>query len=358
MSRTQFHSLRVAEVRRETDDAVSILFDVPEDLADEFRFVQGQHLTLRKEIDGQELRRNYSICSSVDDGQIRVAVRHLEGGRFSSYANESLQAGDQLDVMPPQGRFFTDLDESNEKSYLAIAAGSGITPIASILKTTLEQEPGSSFTLVFGNRAARTIMLRSDINRLKNRFPERLQVIHVLSQEDREVPLFNGRVTADKLAEMEGRLIDFGSFDEVFLCGPQAMIDELRPALAERFGFDPAHVHFELFGTKDMAARKETTSADAGPMRKVSIIADRKMIELEVPSAGNSILDAALAAGADLPFACKGGVCCTCRAKLVAGEVSMDVNYALEDHEVEAGFILTCQAHPTSDYVQVDYDVA
>lgn len=352
-----FHRLKIAEVRRETDDAVSLRFEIPQDLAGDFAFKQGQHLTLRATIDGEELRRNYSICSAVDDEEIRVAVRRLPGGRFSTYANSELEAGDQIDVMPAKGRFFTALDPAHEKHYLAIAAGAGITPVISIIKTTLAREPASDFTLIYGNRNVAHIMLRDALTHLKNRYPERFHLIHVLSRESRDMPLFNGRIDPDKLKALGERLVEFGHMDEVFLCGPQKMIDALRPMLSDEMGIDKKHVHFELFGTEEqLRAKPEAPVAAKGPRRRVTVIADGKQTRIELATEGQSILDAALAGGADLPFACKGGVCCTCRAKLLSGEVTMDVNYALEDQEVDDGFVLTCQSHPLTDEVVVDFD--
>ncbi|MEM1092670.1 MAG: 1,2-phenylacetyl-CoA epoxidase subunit PaaE [Pseudomonadota bacterium] len=351
---TQFYPLTVAAVDADTDDSVCVSFDVPPELDDTFHFTQGQHLTIRKELDGEELRRNYSLCTPVGD-RLTVAIRKVSDGRFSSWANESLQAGEVLDVMPPQGRFFTELDETQEKHYLALAAGSGITPIASLIATTLAIEPASRFTLVYGNRRTSSIMLRQQLEHLKNRYPDRLQLLHVLSRESRDAELFNGRVDPDKLALLSQHLIDLDRVDEVFLCGPESMILSLKSWLETNSSIGSAHIHIELFGTESGRAAA-AGPVEAGPSRKVSIIADRRRMELDVPSAGSSILDAALEAGADLPFACKGGVCCTCRAKLVKGEVTMDVNYALEPAEVEAGFILTCQAHPVTDEVVVDFD--
>lgn len=355
MTAYHFHRLRIAEVRRETEDAISVRFDVPAELIETFSFTQGQHLTLRATIEREELRRNYSICSGLDDGEVRIAIRRLPGGRFSTFANENFKAGDEIDVMPAKGRFFTSLDADHKKRYLAIAAGAGITPVLSIVKTTLAREPKSHFTLIYGNRNVASIMLRDPLTYLKNRHPERFHLIHVLSREARDVPLFNGRIDPAKLAALGERLVDFGSMDEVFLCGPQKMIDALRPALVEAHGIDPKHVHFELFGTEDQL-RARPAATPTGPRRQVTVIADGKRTRVELASDGQSILDAALAGGADLPFACKGGVCCTCRAKLVSGEVEMDVNYALEEHEVEAGFVLTCQSHPLTDEVVVDFD--
>ncbi|MFK7955358.1 MAG: 1,2-phenylacetyl-CoA epoxidase subunit PaaE [Lysobacterales bacterium] len=351
---TQFYPLTVTAVTPDTDDSVCVTFRLPEEHKAAFAFTQGQHLTLRKELNGEELRRNYSLCSPVG-GTLTVAIRKVADGRFSTWANEHLKAGDTLEVMPPQGRFFSELKDGQQKTYLALAAGSGITPIASLIATTLATEPHSQFTLVYGNRRTDTIMLRQQLEHLKNRYPDRLQLIHVLSREARDVDLLNGRIDQEKLADLSEKLLDLNNTDEVFLCGPEAMILALREWLQSNSTLSAEQIHIELFGTENAKARTEIP-VDAGPTRKVSIISDRRRMELEIPSQGQSILDAALAAGADLPFACKGGVCCTCRAKIIEGEVSMDVNYALEPNEVEAGFVLTCQAHPITDKVVVDFD--
>ncbi|MEM9533350.1 MAG: 1,2-phenylacetyl-CoA epoxidase subunit PaaE [Pseudomonadota bacterium] len=353
-----FHELTVAGVHRDTAESVRVTFELPEELADTFAFIQGQHLTLRKQMNGEELRRNYSLCTPVE-GDLTIAIREVQDGRFSSWANSELKAGDTLDVMAPQGRFFTELKADQKKRYLALAAGSGITPIASIIATALETEPASHFTLVYGNRRTNTIMLRPQLEHLKNRYLDRFHVIHLLSREAREAEILNGRVTPEKLAELGEHLVNFDTFDEAYLCGPQAMILSAKDWLAEYTALDAKQIHLELFGTEVQSTAVHADSGkDQGPVRKVSIIADRRRTEIEVPADGVPILDAALAAGADLPFACKGGVCCTCRAKVVEGEVRMDVNYALDPEEVEQGFILTCQSHPTTDHVVVDFDHA
>lgn len=352
-----FHELTVAGVYRDTEESVRVTFELPEELVETFTFTQGQHLTLRKQMNGEELRRNYSLCTPID-GDLTIAIREVQDGRFSSWANSELKAGDTLDVMAPQGRFFTELKAGQRKRYLALAAGSGITPIASIIATTLETEPESRFTLVYGNRRTNTIMLRPQLEHLKNRYLDRFHVIHLLSRESRETEILNGRVTPEKLAELGEHLVAFDAFDEAYLCGPQAMILSAKAWLAENTALDAKQIHLELFGTDQTTAPRVAPNKDQGPVRRVSIIADRRRTEIEVPADGVPILDAALAAGADLPFACKGGVCCTCRAKVVEGEVRMDVNYALEPEEVEQGFILTCQSHPTTDHVVVDFDHA
>ena len=357
MTTAHFHTLRVSDVRRETPDCVSVAFEVPEEYREDYAFTQGQHLTLRREIDGEDVRRSYSICVGKDDGEIRVAVKKLAGGTFSTYVNEELKKGDELEVMPPQGRFFTPIAVENDKHYLALVAGSGITPVMSIIKTVLAREPKSRFTLVYGNRSVGSIIFRDQLNDLKSRFPDRLHLIHVLSREQRESEIFNGRIDAEKLRNLATHLIPMTRIDEVFLCGPQAMIEELRDALRDEHQIPASSIHLELFGTDTPKKPMVHDDADSGATRTVDVVSDGKRVRLNLTEHGQPILDAALAAGADLPFACKGGVCCTCRAKVLEGEVTMDVNYALEADELAQGFVLTCQAHPATDHVVVDFDV-
>lgn len=354
---TKFHPLKIKDVVRETKDAVSIAFDVPEDLKTAYRFTQGQHLTVKEILDGEEVRRSYSICSAVGDPDLRIAVKKIAGGKFSSHANENIRPGAVIEVMEPQGRFFTPLAVENVKHYLAIAAGSGITPIMSIIKTVLKSEPGSRVTLVYGNRTVSGIIFLEALEDLKNSYPERLNIMHILSREHQDVELFNGRIDAGKCAALFDTVIDVATLDEAFLCGPEQMIHDASAALEAR-GLDKAHIHFELFITD--AAKKAGVAPpmpeETGPKRKVGIILHGRRSEVEVAEDGSSILDTALKQGMDLPYACKGGVCSTCRAKVVSGEVRMDLNYALEETEVAEGFVLTCQSHPLSDDVVVDYD--
>jgi len=355
-----FHNLTISEVVRETEEAISVAFNVPEALARDYEFTQGQHLTLKADIDGEDVRRSYSICSAVGDDCLRVAIKQIEGGVFSTFANRSLKAGQEMEVMIPQGRFFTPLSEENAKNYLLVAAGSGITPIFSIMKTILQTEPGSQVTLLYGNRTVSSILFLEQIEDLKNKYQGRVNLVHILSREEQEEPLFNGRINKEKCSELFAGALDATSYDDAFLCGPEQMIMEVKDFLDEK-GMDKSHIHFELFIT-DAAIKaankpkKDVHADDAGPQHSVSVILDGQRTEVAIPEEGVSILDAALEKGVDLPFACKGGVCCTCRAKVVQGEVRMDLNYALEDDEVEAGFILTCQSHPLTDDVVVDFD--
>jgi ring-1,2-phenylacetyl-CoA epoxidase subunit PaaE len=360
MSALKFYSLRVADVREETADCVSVAIDVPQDLKNIFQFTAGQYLTFRKEIDGAEIRRSYSICVSPNDNELRVAVKKVEGGKFSTYANETLKTGDLIDVMPPMGKFSPKTIAKKHKNYLAIAAGSGITPIMSIMKTVLQNEPDCSFTLIYGNKNRNTIIFREEIEGMKNSYMQHLRVYHILSREQMDVPLFNGRISADKCAEFCDTLIDIKGMDEAFICGPEDMILSVKDRLTA-LGMPSEHVHIELFTSPDQPKATHEKWAkehakDSGPMSKVSITLDGATFEMDLAYNGDSILDAALKQGADLPYACKGGVCCTCRAKILEGAVDMEVNYSLEKDEIAKGFVLTCQSHPTTERVVIDFD--
>ncbi|MBN8852929.1 MAG: phenylacetic acid degradation protein [Sphingobacteriales bacterium 50-39] len=359
---SHFAKLQVADIRRETEDCVSIAFAVPEHLHETFRFIQGQNITIRTRIEGEEIRRSYSICSSPFDKELRIAVKKVPRGLFSTYANDQLHVGDELDVLPPTGRFYTQLDPSKPKHYLAFAAGSGITPILSLIKTTLATEPESHFTLVYGNRHRPSIIFREELEGLKNRYMHRFALHHILSREKVDIGLHQGRIDAAKCGELCGKLIDLNGTDEIFLCGPAEMIFTIKSWLEEK-AFDPRKIHFELFHTQEGKAAGRTTTADTtttapleGKTSQVTIRLDGNSFDFELPVDGDSILDGALMQGADLPFACKGGVCCTCRARLLEGKVEMEVNYALEEEELKAGFILTCQSHPRTEKVVIDFD--
>ena len=358
-----FHRLTVTEVQRETDDAVCVRFEVPDALRATFAFTQGQYLTLRETIAGEDVRRSYSICSGVDDEALRVAIKHIEGGRFSSYANDVLKAGDILEVMPPEGRFGVELKADNDNNYLCIAAGSGITPILSIVKSILSREANSHVTLLYGNQRVASIMFRSELERLKNRYMARFQLIHVLSREHRDVDILNGRIDNRKGAALCRKLLDLKAVDEFFLCGPEGMMSEVSRGLREA-GVDGARIHFELFGASAADAQlvierhHARARRFAGKVSRVTVKADGRETLIELSPDGENILDAALDAGVDLPFACKGGACGTCKARVTKGEVEMDVRHALEDHEIAAGYVLSCQAHPLSDEVLIDFDQA
>lgn len=359
MSSLKFYPLRVKEVRPETADCVSVALEVPNELQPLFSFAPGQYLTFKTRQCEEEIRRSYSICAAPGDCELRVAVKKVEGGRFSSWINEQVKAGDVLEVMPPMGKFTPRPSEKKNKHYLAIAAGSGITPVMSIMKTVLESEPESQFTLVYGNRNRHSIIFKEAIEGLKNKYISRLSVYHILSREKMDVPLFYGRVDAPKFHELTDSLIDLKAVDEVFLCGPEAMILSLREALLQD-GMDATQIHLELFASPDQPkASHQKWVQEQGAMTgeaEISVTLDGATFSYRLPYNGDSILDSALREGADLPYACKGGVCATCRAKLVEGQVEMEVNYALEPDEIEKGFILTCQSHPRTPVVKVDFD--
>lgn len=353
---TRFYPLRVSDIRRETPDTVSVAFDVPETLRDTFRFTQGQYLTLRTEIGGEEVRRSYSICTGTDEGELRVAIKKVEGGLFGTFASERLQVGDTLESMAPTGRFYTALDPAHRNLYVAFAAGSGITPVMSILKTTLKQEPQSRFILFYGNRSFDHIIFREQLDELKNRYPDRLAVHHVLSRESLGSDLFRGRIDGEKCASYARLLFRAEDVDAYFLCGPEEMIFGVKDTLAE-LGVDPKRVHFELFTTSGAKKTAQTAAAAKDVFdASITVIQDGTRLDFNLTSDGSTLLDAAMRAGADLPFSCKGGVCSTCKAKVLEGEVNMEVNYGLEPDEVAAGYVLTCQAHPKTKRVVVSFD--
>lgn len=354
-----FHPLTVKEVKKETPECVSVLFEVPDELKKDFQFRQGQSLTMRAMIDGEEVRRTYSLCSSPLDNEWRVAIKKVDGGQFSTFANQQLSAGDVLEVMEPVGKFYTELDPFSRKNYVAFAAGSGITPVLSLIKTTLATEPQSSFTLVYGNRNRQSIIFFEELEALKNKYMNRFTLIHVLSRERTDTAVNFGRITVEKLNELAG-LIDYSTTDEFFICGPEEMIFCVKDYL-EAKGIDNRKIHFELFtspGQKKYTAPVEESWLLTGPMSNITVKLDGRTFDFSLSLLSNAtILDAALRHGADLPYACKGGMCCTCKAKLLEGEVKMDVHWGLEEEEVEKGFILTCQSHPKTEKVVVDFDI-
>jgi ring-1,2-phenylacetyl-CoA epoxidase subunit PaaE len=349
-----FYPLRINDIRRETDDTVSIALEIPDDLTDVFRFAPGQFLTFRIDgPDGNPVNRSYSICSGLDDGEVRVAVKRLTGGIFGERAHTKMRVGDLLDTLPPLGRFTTPIDAATSRTYLGVAAGSGIAPVMSLIKTLLRREPDSRFTLVYGNRGPTSAIFREELSNLKDHYLARLQIIHVFSREAQELELFNGRITADKLRELAKALLDLPSYDEVFVCGPEPMTLELREALID-LGLAADHVHLELYGSH-LAKPPRPAGDDATGMARVEVILGgiRRSIDSRP---GDTVLEAATAAGLDVPFSCTGGVCATCRARVVRGSVEMAVNYSLQSWELDAGFVLTCQSRPTSQVVVVDYD--
>lgn len=353
----RFHRLAIADVRRETPEAVSVAFAVPEELRADFAFTSGQYLTLRTTLDGEEIRRSYSICSGVDDGELRVAIKRLEGGLFSCFANENLRPGDTIEVMPPMGRFGIVPDPDAARTYVAFAAGSGITPILSIVKTVLAREPRSRFVLFYGNRSSGSIIFKEAIEDLKDRFVERFAVHHVLSREAQDVALLNGRLGRDKVEALMRTAGGTAAVDHVFVCGPATMIEEVAGALKD-LGVPPERVHVELFTPAAGAAGRPRPPAGRAAE------AEGARLSLRIDGATHSlamrpeetVLDAALRQGLDLPYSCRAGMCCTCRAKCVEGETTMDQNFSLEPWEVEAGFVLTCQCRPAGPALAIDFD--
>jgi len=353
---THFEKVRVKEVRRETDDCVSILFDIPENLQETFSYLPGQHITIRTQINHEQVRRSYSLCSSPLHNEWRIAVKKLEGGIFSAFANEQIKAGDTVELLPPMGSFILQ-HTSDTKRYVCFAAGSGITPILSIVKTGLENQPHSSFTLIYGNRTTQSIIFKEDIEALKNKYIDRFEVIYILSREQTEAPINEGRIDANKCEQIFKHITSIHA-DAYFICGPEKMIFTVRNWLVSK-DVEQKKIHFELFNTSVENAPqkpKQTLQTNAA-VSHVTVKLDGRKFKFDLPFNSKSILDAALSTGADLPFSCKGGVCTTCKAKLLRGKVEMDVNYGLEPEEVEAGYILTCQSHPITEDVEVDFDV-
>lgn len=361
--RPQFHQLRVEEITRETEDTVSVAFAVPEAQSNDYHFLPGQYLTLETEIEGEKVRRSYSLCSSPFDGELRVAIKTLPGGSFSTYANRELKVGDELAVMTPQGNFALQIEPPQAHHYVAFAAGSGITPIFSMIKSVLEKEPESRFTLFYGNKTSKSVIFKEQLEALKNTHMKRLEIHYVLSREDQGSDLLKGRIDEDKCGQFAQRFFDPAKIDDFWLCGPEGMIREVSAKL-ESMGVAPSRIHFELFTSpaqslegKTSAGKSQAKEGKQGQIeRAVTVILDGEETHFQLKEGGVSVLDAALDAGADVPFACKGAVCCTCRAKVLEGEVEMTMNYALEDDEVEEGYVLTCQTHPRSEKVVISYD--
>lgn len=358
-----FHSLRVAAIERLTDDAVSITFDVPPELREEFRFRPGQHVSVRAEVVGDDVRRNYSICSAPSTGTLRIGVKRLPGGAFSGYATRKLLPGDSLDVMTPSGGFVVDPDPTRRRHYAALAAGSGITPILSILTSALEVEPESTATLVYLNKSTLNIMFLEELEDLKNRFPQRFNLIHVLDEEKTDVDLLSGRLDEDRLRQIMSQLVLVDRIDAWYLCGPLPLTDLTRRVLLES-GVAEDAIHRELFHVGPPADRAASgavfsplgAESEESTGSHVTVILDGRSQSFLLPAEGASVLDATLRYRRDAPYACKNAVCGTCRAKVTQGEVRMDSNFALEPNEVAAGFVLTCQAHPVTDQVTLDFD--
>jgi len=358
---SRFHTLRIADVRRETPDAVSLLFDIPEEIRSDYRFLPGQYLTLRAEVDGAVTRRTYSICNSPDDDKIRVAIKRVDGGLFSTFANEALSPGMTLEVMQPEGRFIAEPDPGAEREYVAFAAGSGVTPVLSIVKTLLAREPRSRFTLFYGNRDRRSVMFREELEDLKDRFMDRFVLVHVLSQEGQDVDLLHGRLDPERVRRFaEAGLFDPQDVVMFFLCGPGDMIDRTKETL-EALGAPAERIRFEMFTPADGSLAPRKPRSERAQMAveqgvEVEALLDGAIRSFRMENRDASLIDAAHRSGIELPYSCKGGMCCTCRAKLVEGEVEMAVNYSLEPWELEAGFVLTCQSRPLTSKVVLDYD--
>ncbi len=352
MAQLAFHPLTVTEVAELTDESVAITLDVPPELADTFRYLPGQHVVVRAVIDGADVRRSYSICAPAGSGKLRIGVKRISGGAFSTFATTRLRAGDVIEAMPPIGDFTIDPDPSCRRHRCAIVAGSGITPVLSLVATSLETEPGARWTLIFGNREARSIMFLDELEGLKDRYGSRLHLLHVLSRED-TVPILSGRIDAARLTDLFRSLVDFRSIDEWFLCGPHDMVITARSFL-ERHGADPLSVHEEQFFAGPPPAAPVLESETTGSVLLTFTLDGRESTVRLDPA--TSILDAALAVRPELPYSCKGGMCASCKAKVTEGEVTMAKNYALVSDDLERGFTLTCQAHPVGDRVVVDFD--
>jgi len=348
-----FTTLTVESVEPLTSDSVAVTFGLPAELAPTFAFRPGQHLTLRRVIDDQDLRRTYSVCSSAAGGPLMVAVKRLEGGAFSTWATGELRAGDELEVLPPAGRFGPVLDPSRALRYGLVAAGSGITPVLSIAASVLDVEPGSEVVLLYGNRTQRDVMFLEELADLKDRWGPRLQVVHVLSREEQGSELLSGRLDRARLQRLLSSLAPVDTVDEWYLCGPFGMVTEGREVLLEA-GADPTRVHVELFHAEAPPPRVRA-AGPVGDAATVTVVLHGRSSTLSVERDGDSVLEAVLAVRPDAPYACKGGVCGTCRARVVSGSVEMDVNYALEPDELAAGVVLTCQSHPTSDELRLEF---
>ncbi|MBY0568229.1 MAG: phenylacetate-CoA oxygenase/reductase subunit PaaK [Hyphomonadaceae bacterium] len=354
-----FHKLRVAEVKRETPDAVSVRFELPDNLRERFAFKAGQHLTFRREFNGEEVRRNYSVCVSPSEGVLKIGVKKIAGGAFSSWVNDELKAGDELEVMAPHGAFCWSFDSSARREYVAFAGGSGITPILSLLKTALAMEPHSRFTLFYGNRNSMGVMFLEEIAGLKDRYIDRLSVYHFLEDEEEEIELFNGRLDRAKTETLLSSLVRPENIDTFFICGPGPMMDAVEEALLAK-NVEKQRILIERFTTGPLSAAQAAAARaleEKAAGLKMSVTLNGRRMNITFDPAQHSILDNVRAAGLPAPFACKGGVCATCRAKVTAGEVSMKVNYGLSEQEIADGFVLTCQATPLTEGVALTYDV-
>lgn len=355
---TKFFPVIVSDIKRDTRDSIVVTLDIPEENKGVFNFSQGQYLTLRTHIDGEEIRRSYSICAAANDAKLRVGIKKVSGGLFSSWANEHLVAGQTIEAMPPMGNFFVPLDREQKRHFVGFASGSGITPLLSIIKTTLHVEQNSSFTLFFGNRASSSIMFREELEDLKNEYLERFSLIHILSREQQDIDLFNGRLDKHKCDQLLDHWIDASLIDIAFICGPQDMMLGVAQSLEEH-GLDKRQIKFELFATSTPSRRSRSREVLKGARQNLceaTVVIDGRSRTFSFEKGAATVLDAASGEGMELPYACKGGVCSTCRAMLLEGEVDMDANFALEDYEIARGYILTCQSYPVTDKILVDFD--
>ena len=350
----QFHPLTVERLEHETRDSVRIALAVPEELASEYEFLPGQHLPFQISLNGKKVRRTYSICSAQGVSPLEIGVRVQPGGLFSGYAANALKVGDTIEAMPPSGQFHVDLDEARAKDYVGFAAGSGITPILSMIKSVLEREPNSRFVLFYGNRKQATTMFIEDLYALKNLHPERLQLHFVFSQEDQEFAIAAGRLDADKVRELHERFCTGLDPAAAFVCGPDTMIDTVTETLVE-IGLDADSVHAERFGVPRKSGEAKA-AAKAADHATVTVIMDGHEKSFDMQRGDENIVDAAASQGIELPYSCKGGVCATCRCHVRDGEVTMATNYGLELWEVDKGFVLACQSRPVSDSITLDYD--
>jgi ring-1,2-phenylacetyl-CoA epoxidase subunit PaaE len=351
--KSRFYELAVYDAHHDTRESLVVTFDIPSDLKETFRFVQGQYLTLRTTIDGREVRRSYSICAAVQDLRPRIGIKKAPGGLFSNWAHQHLKRDARIEVMPPAGRFNVPLRPGNEKQYLAIAAGSGITPLFSIIKTTLLTEPKSRFSLFYGNRASGSVMFREELADLKDRYLDRFCLVHVLSREKQEIDLLNGRITKERCSQLLDRWAPNAKFDTAFICGPHEMMLEVSDALKAR-GLKDSQIKTELFGNATSFSRPTASTEEADC--HVTLIMDGIERAFRMKKGSETILEAGLRYGLEMRYSCRGGVCSTCRAHLREGEVEMDANFALEDYEIDRGFILTCQSYPVTDQIFVDFD--
>ncbi len=357
MATTRFHSLQVQQVEPATRDAIAVTFVLPPELADTFAYVQGQYLTLRAQVGGQDIRRSYSICSAVQDRRLRVAIKRVQGGVFSNWAAEHLRAGVAIDVMPPQGQFHVPLQPEARRHVVAFASGSGITPVLSIVKSTLLAEPQTRVTLVYGNRSSGSVMFKEELEDLKDNYLGRFNLVWVMSRESQDIDLFNGRIDHDKVSRLLTHWIDPAGIDAAFICGPQDMMQATEQALKDK-GVPASRIKTELFGNVLDAGRVRPSRASLLGSGKctVDVVLDSTRHRFVMDKNTDNLVDAGIKAGLEMPFSCKGGVCSTCRALVVEGEVDMDINFALEDYEVARGFVLCCQSYPVSDTLLIDFD--